>query len=171
MVILSGFDKNNIITPRRRNPAKMYDAKKTLENGVEGVLFETKQKRFKMVIGEDVLKLLFTCIIIISIKKPCFTKAGRYSWWYFACWWKFYLLIHIGDCLSRVDFPSWFALRKDIRTVKTTLSISKISLPKSHVRPLLIGIYCIDLLVSHLNTSIIIFIFSKLARDIWWLLW
>ena len=59
-----------------------------------------------------------------------------------------------GDCLSRVDFPSWFVVRKDIRTVKSTLSISKISPPKPHVRPLLIGIYCIDLLVSHLNTSI-----------------
>ena len=72
-----------------------------------------------------------------------------------------------GDCLSRVDFPLWFVVRKDIRTVKSTLSISKISPPKPHVRPLLIGIYCIDLLVSHLNTSIIIFIFSKLALDIW----
>ena len=71
-----------------------------------------------------------------------------------------------GDCLSRVDFPSWFVVRKDIRTVKSTLSISKISPPKPHVRPLLIGIYCIDLLVFHLNISIIIFIFSKLSLGI-----
>ena len=76
-----------------------------------------------------------------------------------------------GDCLSRVDFPSWFVVRKDIRTVKSTLSISIISPPKPHVRPLLIGIYYIDLFVSHLNTSIIIFIFSKLTLDIWWLSW
>ena len=39
-----------------------------------------------------------------------------------------------GDSLSRVDFPSWFVVRKDIRTVKSTLPISKISPPKPHVQ-------------------------------------
>ena len=60
-----------------------------------------------------------------------------------------------GNCLSRVDFPSWFVVRNDIQDCKINFVHSKISPPKPHVRPLLIGIYCIDLLASHLNTSII----------------
>ena len=97
-----------------------------------------------------------------------------YSLQPFQCWQRVQVFALRGDCLSRVDFPSWFVVRMDIRTVKSTLSISKISPPKPHVRPILIGIYCIDLLVSHLNTSYLNILFSRtifyLNELNWWCL-